>query len=60
MLLSPRAKLFIVHGAEPAGAEIQRLRFMALRAVGAVRPAVVERAQAGVNRDAVLLLAWRA
>jgi hypothetical protein len=60
MLSGPRAKLFIVHGAEPTGGEIQRLRFVTLRAVSLLGPAVVERAQACINRDTVLLLAWRA
>ncbi len=56
VLLSPAAELLVAHGAEPAGGKIQRLRLMPFRAVGALRPAVVISAQAGVDGHAVLLL----
>jgi hypothetical protein len=54
--LSPGAQLFIVQRAKPAGGEVERLRFMALRAVGALRPTVIESAKARINSDAVVLL----
>ena len=56
MQLSPGAQLFIVQRAKPAGGEVERLRFMALRAVGALRPTVIESAKARINSDAVVLL----
>ncbi|SSK79632.1 Uncharacterised protein [Klebsiella pneumoniae] len=56
VLLSPGAELIVAHGAEPAGGKIQGLRLMTFGAVGALRPAVVISAQAGVNGHAVLLL----
>ena len=56
MLFSPARQLFVAHCVKPAGRKVERCGFMPGRTAEGLRPAVVERAGAGVDRRTVLRL----